>query len=127
MQSLSFKVFTDFNTGTRSRLVGRGSSGFGESEAGIRRQWLNCTDFARNCRIVSCASPRNGNGSGPGSSSSPIPSPSSFLSRSQAYALLKQRLEVAAKSEVSLSLFFSLTHTLSFEQFDTQIASLVHS
>ncbi|GMY14859.1 Protein ApaG like [Fagus crenata] len=99
MQSLSFKVFTDFNTGTRSRLVGRGSSGFGESEAGIRRQWLNCTDFARNCRIVSCASPRNGNGSGQGSSSSPIPSPSSFLSRSQAYALLKQRLEVAANSE----------------------------
>lgn len=103
MHSLSIKVFTDFNTGNTRRLPGRGSSGFAEIEECTRRQWLNCRDFAGNCRIVACASPRNGNGSGAGPSSSPSSSSSSFLSRSRTYALLKQQMEVAAKSEVSLS------------------------
>ena len=102
MHSLSIKVLTDFNTGNTRRLPGRGSSGFAEIEECTRRQWLNCRDFARNCRIVACASQRNGNGSGAGPSSSPSSSSSSFLSRSRTYALLKQQMEVAAKSEVSL-------------------------
>ncbi|XP_059443103.1 uncharacterized protein LOC132175246 [Corylus avellana] len=99
MHSLSIKVFTDFNTGNTRRLPGRGSSGFAEIEECTRRQWLNCRDFGRNCRIVACASQRNGNGSGAGPSSSPSSSSSSFLSRSRTYALLKQQMEVAAKSE----------------------------
>ncbi|KAK6123512.1 hypothetical protein DH2020_042749 [Rehmannia glutinosa] len=42
-------------------------------------------------RIVACSVPSSGSGSGP--------SRSSFLSRTETYALLKQQLEVAAKSE----------------------------
>jgi len=34
------------------------------------------------------------------------PSSTSFLSRTQTYALLKQQMEVAAKSEVSIVFFF---------------------
>ncbi|XP_030941160.1 uncharacterized protein LOC115965971 [Quercus lobata] len=109
MQSLlNIKVFTDFNTGTRRLVVGRGSCGgglFGESEVGVIRrqhhQWFNSRYSSKNSRILACAN--NGNGNGPGQTPSPIPSSSSssssFFSRSQTYALLKQRLEVAAKSE----------------------------
>ena len=122
MQSLlNIKVFTDFNTGpgTRRLVVGRGSCGgglFGESEVGVIRrqhqrqqqQWFNSRDSSKNSRILACANNGNGNGPGqtPSSTPSPIPSSSSssssssFFSRSQTYALLKQRLEVAAKSEV---------------------------
>jgi hypothetical protein len=107
MHSLSMKVLTDFNTGNTRRLPGRGSTGFVELEECTRRQWLNCRDSARNCRIVACASQRNGNGGGAGPSSSSSPSSSSFLSRSQTYALLKQQMEVAAKSEVTHSLSLS--------------------
>ena len=124
MQSLlNIKVFTDFNTGTRRLVVGRGSCGgglFGESEVGVIRrqhqhqhqqqQWFNSRDSSKNSRILACANNGNGNGPGQTPSSTPSPSPipssssssssSSFFSRSQTYALLKQRLEVAAKSEV---------------------------
>lgn len=122
MQSLlNIKVFTDFNTGpgTRRLVVGRGSCGgglFGESEVGVirrqhqrqRQQWFNSRYSSKNSRILACANNGNGNGPGqtPSSTPSPIPSSSSssssssFFSRSQTYALLKQRLEVAAKSEV---------------------------
>ncbi|KAF3954551.1 hypothetical protein CMV_020116 [Castanea mollissima] len=115
MQSLlNIKVFTDFNTGTRRLVVRRGNCGgglFGGSEVGeIRRQqqqqqWFNPRDSSKNSRILACANNGNGNGPGqtPSSTPSPIPSSSSssssFFSRSQTYALLKQRLEVAAKSE----------------------------
>ncbi|KAF5459916.1 hypothetical protein F2P56_019825 [Juglans regia] len=101
MQSLSIKVSTDLNTGMRKEwLRGRGSSGLTELEASTRRRWLNCRYFARNCRIVACASQRNSDGGGgAGQSSSSSSSPSSFLSQSQTYALLKQQMEVAAKSE----------------------------
>ncbi|KAB1216625.1 Protein ApaG [Morella rubra] len=95
MQSSSIKVFTDFSTGTRRQwLAGqRELSMFAELEASTRRQWLNCRDLSRNCRIVACASQQNSDGGRAGRSSS------SFLSRSQTYALLKQQMEVAAKSE----------------------------
>nr|XP_023929528.1 uncharacterized protein LOC112040834 [Quercus suber] len=115
MQSLlNIKVFTDFNTGTRRLVVGRGSRGgglFGESEVGVIRrqhqhqqqQRFNSRYSSKNYRILACANNGNGNGPGqtPSSTPSPIPSSSSssFFSRSQTYALLKQRLEVAAKSE----------------------------
>lgn len=119
MQSLlNIKVFTDFNTGTRRLVVGRGSRGgglFGESEVGVIRrqhrqqQWFNSRYSSKNSRILACATNGNGNGPGQTPSSTPSPSPipssssssssSSFFSRSQTYALLKQRLEVAAKSE----------------------------
>ncbi|KAG6683701.1 hypothetical protein I3842_12G027000 [Carya illinoinensis] len=99
MQSLSIKVSTDLNTRTSKEwLRGRGSSGLAELEASTRKRWLNCRYFARNCRIVACASQRNSDGSG-GADQSSSSSPSSFLSQSQTYALLKQQMEVAAKSE----------------------------
>lgn len=104
MQSLSIKVFTDLNTGGTRRewLRGRGSSGLAELEASTRRRWLNCRYFARNCRIVvACTSQSNSDGSG-GAGQSSSSSPSSFLSQRQTYALLKQQMEVAAKSEVTL-------------------------
>ncbi|KAH6755442.1 hypothetical protein C2S53_013000 [Perilla frutescens var. hirtella] len=46
-------------------------------------------------RIVACSTPGSGSGSGPVQD----PSQSSYLSRTETYALLKQQLEVAAKSE----------------------------
>uniref|UniRef100_A0A5B7BGX1 Uncharacterized protein n=1 Tax=Davidia involucrata TaxID=16924 RepID=A0A5B7BGX1_DAVIN len=98
MHSLSLKVFTDFNAGTTRSWAGRLSCGVADFETGTRRQWLNCRDLAKTCRIVACSSERNsgGNGSSGGTESQ---SSSSFLSRSQTYAMLKQQMEVAAKSE----------------------------
>ncbi|KAL5544186.1 hypothetical protein UlMin_007970 [Ulmus minor] len=91
MHSLSLKFRTDLNSVVAARcLQGRGK--FGVSDLGS--VWFR--DFGgKGCRIVACAS--NGNGGGKSSSSST--KPSSFLSRSQNYALLKQKMEVAAKSE----------------------------
>ncbi|KAK9277984.1 hypothetical protein L1049_027541 [Liquidambar formosana] len=96
-QPQSFWIFTEFNTGTRRSwpAAGRGTAGYVETEIGTRRVgWSGCRDLAKACRIVACASERIGGGGGGESQSS-----SSFLSRSQTYALLKQQLEVAAKSE----------------------------
>ncbi|KAM7471294.1 hypothetical protein LguiA_009477 [Lonicera macranthoides] len=94
MHSLSLKVSMDFNAGTsRSSWPGRISGGVLDLEVGSRKQFLNCRDNnPRFCRIVACSSERNTSGGGAQSSSS-------FLSRSQTYALLKQQMEVAAKSE----------------------------
>lgn len=95
MQSLSFKVFVDFNGGGTARsscLPSRLGFVSADFEAGDRRLGLNYRDQGRTCRIVACAS---GAESQSASSSS-----KSFLSRSQSYALLKQQMEVAAKSEV---------------------------
>ncbi|KAJ7956227.1 Protein ApaG like [Quillaja saponaria] len=93
MHTLSVKAFTDL------RLSGRGSSGFTDLELETRRQWLNCRNLGRTSRIIACSSERNGNSGGESPSSSPSLSTSSFLSRSQTYALLKQQMDVAAKSE----------------------------
>ncbi|XP_050377877.1 uncharacterized protein LOC126795097 [Argentina anserina] len=101
MHSLSFKVSTDYCA--RSCFPGPGKAA--ESEARPRRVRFGFRDFGRGARIVTCASESERNGwSGSGSrssSSSPGrgPRPSSFLSRSQTYALLKQQMEVATKSE----------------------------
>ena len=61
----------------------------------------------------SSESERNGSNGWSGSRSSSQspgrgPKPSSFLSRSQTYALLKQQMEVATKSEVSYLTNFNL-------------------
>ncbi|KAG9446366.1 hypothetical protein H6P81_012494 [Aristolochia fimbriata] len=74
MQSLSLKVCADFSSGSRkSSSWGRGSR-----------------DVTKTVKIVACASAKNeGDNSSAGS----------FLSRSKTYALLKQQMEVAAKSE----------------------------
>ncbi|CAK9164279.1 unnamed protein product [Ilex paraguariensis] len=99
MHSLSPKVISDFNAGTKSSWLSRLSSGVAELESGTRRQWLNCRYHMRICKIVACTPERNIGGGGGGESGSRGGSSSSFLSRSQTYALLKQQMEVAAKSE----------------------------
>ncbi|PON72206.1 UVR domain containing protein [Parasponia andersonii] len=90
MHSLGLiKVFTDFNGTVATRWsppVGRGSYGGGE---------LSWKAF----RVTVSSSERNGNSGGRSRSSSPSAASSSFLSRSQTYALLKQQMEVASKSE----------------------------
>lgn len=58
-------------------------------------------DPCRKYKAIACALEKNGNG-GESSSLNPNPTPtysSSLLSRSQTYAMLKQKMEVAAKSE----------------------------
>ena len=96
MHALSFKGFSDLNVGRERSRPGLLSGGFGyQSTFLTRKDCWNCRGFRRNCRIVACASGGNGENQ----------SASSFFSRSQTYALLKQQLLVAAKSEV----FFSLS------------------
>ncbi|XP_052177036.1 uncharacterized protein LOC127791222 [Diospyros lotus] len=103
MHSLNLKVFTDFNSGTTRSWPGRRGP---DLDTGTRRLWLSCRDHAKQARIAAC-SQRNGGGGaaggggggGSGGVESQAPSRSSFLSRSQTYALLKQQMEVAAKSE----------------------------
>ncbi|XP_059657895.1 uncharacterized protein LOC132304308 [Cornus florida] len=93
MHSLNLKVLADFNAGTtRCRPPGRLSFGVADFEAGTRRQWLNCRSWGKTSRIVACSSERSGGAESQQSSSS-------YLSRSQTYAMLKQQMEVAAKSE----------------------------
>lgn len=91
------KVFIDFNTGTRRAV--RGSSGFTEFEPVMTIAFgSGCRNSPKAYRIVACSSDRSGVG-GESKSQSQNQSQSSFLSRSQTYALLKQQMEVAAKSE----------------------------
>ncbi|KAL7191943.1 hypothetical protein ACSBR2_023923 [Camellia fascicularis] len=100
MHSLNLRVLSDFNTGTtRSSWPGRFGGGVSDFEAGTRRRLLNlnCRDQSKTWRIVACSSEINSGGDGGGSGG--VESQSSFLSRSQTYALLKQQMEVAAKSE----------------------------
>ncbi|GAB2269832.1 hypothetical protein Dimus_004749 [Dionaea muscipula] len=109
MRPLSLKLFTDFNVGATGIGSGRRVHGLWDTEAaGTRKRWLSVDGGelgVKTCRIVACSSDRNG-GDGPSSSpisnsgtgSSSVPG-SSFVSRSQTYALLKQQMEVAAKSE----------------------------
>ncbi|XWS60743.1 hypothetical protein CRYUN_Cryun07bG0061900 [Craigia yunnanensis] len=112
MHSLSFKVFTDLNAGTRRNCfpgrVGHGLAadlGFGRRKRVGSGCWHGGVAGGGERRIVACAVERNGNegNSGGRESQSSNPNPtqnqSSFLSRSQTYAMLKQEMEVAAKSE----------------------------
>ncbi|KAF7806072.1 Protein apaG [Senna tora] len=93
MQSLTAKALVDL------RLPGPGGSGFAERGNPVRRQWVNCRNLRRPRGIVVCAAERNGNGRGERRSVRQSSSPSSFASRSHTYALLKQQMELAAKSE----------------------------
>lgn len=91
----------DSNAGAaaRSSWPGRLNCGVGDLEAVTRRQ-LSWSYQARTVRIIACATERNNDGGvGAGGAESQSQSSSSFLSRSQTYALLKQQMEVAAKSE----------------------------
>ncbi|XP_004300903.1 PREDICTED: uncharacterized protein LOC101296108 [Fragaria vesca subsp. vesca] len=92
MHSLSFKVSTHYCA--RCRLPGP------ESEPRPGRVGFGFRSFRRGVRVAA-ESERNGWSGSRSSSQSPGPGPrpSSFLSRSQTYALLKQQMEVAAKSE----------------------------
>ena len=116
MHSLSLKVFADFNgnvTAARCMPSGRGGYAFSELNFGTRRFAYGGGDSNwKSCRITACSSDRDANGGGrsrsSSSSSSSSTESSSFLSRSQTYALLKQQMEVAAKSEVRVrGIFFS--------------------
>ncbi|XWS37496.1 hypothetical protein CRYUN_Cryun19dG0047900 [Craigia yunnanensis] len=112
MHSLNIKVFTDLNAGTRGNFcpfrVGHGLT----ADLDFRRRrrvgsgcWDGGAAGGRKCRIVACEVERNGNsgngggGEGPSLNPNPTQNQSSFLSRSQTYAMLKQQMEVAAKSE----------------------------
>lgn len=86
MHCLNLKVGSDFNA---LLLAGRVRSSV---------NW-------RVNRIVACSNP---GGSGSGSGPVQDPSHSSNLSRTETYALLKQQLEVAAKSEVPFLLFLKI-------------------
>ncbi|XP_030472975.1 uncharacterized protein LOC115690677 [Syzygium oleosum] len=95
MHSLSLKAFgSDANAATAARRC------FPPPQASPRRERLSCREFPRNCRIVAAASSSEGSGgAGGGGGEGKSSSASSFLTRSQTYALLKQQMEVAAKSE----------------------------
>ncbi|XP_047314376.1 uncharacterized protein LOC124918211 [Impatiens glandulifera] len=105
MHSLNMKLIADLNGG-KSRSwpckFSRESVDLGVT----RRHRLRYGYHMRNCKIVvTCSSERSGGSGGVGGgnggvdSESTSESRSSFLARSQSYALLKQQMEVAAKSE----------------------------
>lgn len=75
---------------------------FTGSEAGVKKQWVNCRNRRRrNCSgIVACGSERNRNRRGENGSMS-------VFCRSHNYAILKHQMEVAAKSEVSVLFILS--------------------
>ncbi|GLU20730.1 hypothetical protein SLE2022_369130 [Rubroshorea leprosula] len=101
MHSLSLKLFADFNAGAPCCFRGRDGYRCRNLDAGRRQIGFGCWNPSRKYKVLACALERNGNG-GESSSLNPTPTPtssSSFLSRSQTYALLKQQMEVAAKSE----------------------------
>ncbi|VVA30492.1 PREDICTED: Co2+/Mg2+ efflux ApaG [Prunus dulcis] len=105
MHSMSLKVCTDYCSGTRTCLPGRGSFGSANSELRNLRVGPGFRDFGKSGRVVACVPERNGNSrsGSPSSSSSPSSGAgqksSSFLSRSQSWALMKQQMEVAANTE----------------------------
>lgn len=100
MNSLSLKLFVDFN-GVKSRHTTPGQVSFGAGEFPVS---LNFGDQGRrNCRIIARSSERDG-GAGAGAEAGGAESQSqqnksSFFARSQTYALMKQQMELAAKSE----------------------------
>lgn len=108
MHSLSLKVCTDYCSGTRTCLPGRGSFGAANSELRNLRVGPGLRDFRKSGRVVACVPERNRNSrsGSPSSSSSPSSGAgqksSTFLSRSQSWALLKQQMEVAANTEVTI-------------------------
>lgn len=90
----SINVSAEFNATRRRRCLSYNNSL--DLESGTRRRvGRGCKDLTRTCGIVACVGGGGGGGGERLSSSA-----SSFLSRSQSYALLKQQMEVAAKTEV---------------------------
>lgn len=104
MHSVSLKLFIDCNIYNESRHTSTpGRLTFGAGHFVVR---LNCgAQVRRNCRMIARASERDaGAGAGAeagGAESQSQQNTSSFFARSQTYALMKQRMELAAKSEVS--------------------------
>ncbi|KAJ4712355.1 Protein ApaG [Melia azedarach] len=102
MHALSLKVFIEFNATTRTCLLGRETYNSADLAPGKRRVGWGCKDLTRTCGIVASVGGGGGGCGGESLSSksgSGELSPSSFLSRTQTYALLRQQMEVAAKSE----------------------------
>lgn len=92
----SINVSTEFNATRRRRCLSYNNSL--DLEYGRRRRvGRGCKDLTRTYGIVACV---GGGGGGGGGGERLSSSARSFLSRSQAYALLKQQMEVAAKTEV---------------------------
>lgn len=107
MHALSLKVFIEFNATTRTCLLGRETYNSADLAPGKRRVGWGCKDLTRTCGIVASVGGGGGGCGGESLSSksgSGELSPSSFLSRTQTYALLRQQMEVAAKSEVGILL-----------------------
>ncbi|KAK1564635.1 hypothetical protein Q3G72_007695 [Acer saccharum] len=109
MHALSVKALSGFNIKRWEKLQGLESCSCVEFELGKRRRvgWV-CKDLTRTSGIVACVGGGGGGGgSGVGGGGESLSSksgaggssPSSFFSRSQTYALLKQQMEDAAKSE----------------------------
>ncbi|PPR82628.1 hypothetical protein GOBAR_AA38079 [Gossypium barbadense] len=106
MHSLSLKVFTDLNSAGTRRSCFPAQVGRGLVVDQRRRVGSGCWDHGggaagRKCWVVSCAvdGGNSGGGERPSLDPNPTQNQSSFLSRSQTYAMLKQQMEVAAKSE----------------------------
>ncbi|KAK8599659.1 hypothetical protein V6N13_077571 [Hibiscus sabdariffa] len=112
MHSLSLKFFTDLNSRatTNTCIPARLGHGLAIDLDFVRRRRVGpgCWDrgcSGRKCWVVGCAVDRNGNGGNPGGGERPSldPDPTRnqglFLSRSQTFAMLKQQMEAAAKSE----------------------------
>ncbi|KAI3686440.1 hypothetical protein L1987_80116 [Smallanthus sonchifolius] len=97
MHSVSLKLFMEFNC-VESRHTTLGRASFGAGDRPVR---LNCGDWGRrSCRIIARASERDADaGAGAGAESQSQQNSSSFFARNQTYALLKQQMELAAKSE----------------------------
>ncbi|CAI9283849.1 unnamed protein product [Lactuca saligna] len=100
MHSMSLKLFVDFND-VKSRHTTPGQVSFGAGESPVRLSFGD--QGRRSCRIIAHASERDG-GAGAGAEAGGAESQSqhnksSFFARSQTYALMKQQMELAAKSE----------------------------
>ncbi|KAL4566603.1 hypothetical protein LXL04_030723 [Taraxacum kok-saghyz] len=96
MHSVSLKLFVDFND-VKSRHTMPSQVSFGAGEPPVR---LNFGDQGRrSCRIVAHASERDAGAGAGAEAGESQQNKSSFFARSQTYALMKQQMELAAKSE----------------------------
>ncbi|KAK1407231.1 hypothetical protein QVD17_38845 [Tagetes erecta] len=100
MQSVSLKLFIEFNN-VESRHTTPARACFGAGNAPVRLSYGDRN--RRNCGIIARASERDaGAGAGAeagGAESQSQQNSSSQFARNQTYALLKQQMELAAKSE----------------------------
>ncbi|XP_076902321.1 uncharacterized protein LOC143557034 isoform X1 [Bidens hawaiensis] len=100
MHSLTLKLFTEFNTTIDSRHAPPRRTSFAAGDASVR---LNYGDRrTRNCRIIIARASEQDAGAGAeagGADSQTQQNSSLFFVRNQTYSLLKQQMELAAKSE----------------------------